>query len=358
MSGIRAIFSQIEDPRAGNVRHRLGDVVLMMVCASLCGASSATEMALFAEQRRAALSRLIDYGAAPSHDTFSRLLRLICPERLGDVLSQLAAGMGRAVADEGGPAVVALDGKALRRAYEKGCAAAPPLTVTAFATQTRLSLGAYRPKAGENEVEAALKLVQMLDLKGQIVTADALHCHHRMAEAVIRRGGHYLLALKGNRGSWLKQAEAVFNDDAPAQISSAQTAHGRQEHRSIWVRPAPAPCMAGHAAFVKIVAQRDGGAPQTRFFLASRPFDAEQAMAIARAHWRIENNLHWTLDVLLDEDNRRARKDHAPANTAILTRLARNILQCTDSPKVAISHRLKKCAWNDSYLVTAIGHMR
>lgn len=358
MCGIATVFSGIADPRAGNVRHRLGDLLVMMVAASLCGASSATEMALFAEQRREALGRLIDYREAPSHDTFSRLLRLIAPGRLADALSRLAAGIGQAIEAEGGPSVVALDGKALRRAYEKGHAASPPLTVTAFATQTRLCLGAYRPGAGENEVEAALKVVELLDLKGQIVTADALHCHHRMAEAVTARGGHYLLSLKGNRASWLKQARRAFEDSTPPDMSTEEISHDRHECRSVRVRPAHTPLMAGHTAFVRIDASRNGGKPQTRFFMTSRRFDPAHALAAARAHWRIENNLHWTLDVLLDEDAQRARKDNAPANIAIIARIARNILQAADVPKVPIAHRIKKCAWNNTYLIHALSHMR
>lgn len=358
MCGIAGIFSEIEDPRAGNARHRLGDILVMMVAASLCGASSATEMALFAEERRGALSRLVTYREAPSHDTFSRLLRLISPARFAEVLSRLAALMGEKIAGEGGPAVVALDGKALRRAFETGFAASPPLTVTAFATATRLCLAAARPGPEENEVEAALKVVELLDLTGYTVTADALHCHRRMAAAITAQGGQYLLTLKGNRAPWLaKAAEAFVGADRP-DITQSETGHGRRETRSLWIRPAPAPLTRGHAAFVKITASRDAGPPRTRYFLASQALSPEQTLAIVRAHWRIENSLHWTLDVHLDEDNRRARKDHAPANTAILTRITRNILQIADNPNVPISHRIKKCAWNDQYLLNAISHMR
>ena len=357
MSGV-ALFSGLVDPRAENVRHRLGDLLVMMVAASLCGAVRATEMALFAAERREALSRLISYDEAPSHDTFSRILRLLPADRLSDALIRLAQQIGLAVAAEGGPAVVALDGKALRRAYECGLAASPPLTVTAFATQTRLCLAAHLPGPEANEVEAALRVVDMLDLKGQVVTADALHCHRRMAEAITARAGDYLLTLKGNRGSWHAEAVATFADQGPPDLQSQQTAHGRHEERSVWVRPAVKPLMTAHRAFVRITTQRGNDDPLTRHFMASRAFTAETALAIARAHWQIENALHWMLDVHLDEDAIRARKDHAPANTATLLRIARNILQTCDIPKVPISHRIKKCAWSNDYLISAISHMR
>lgn len=116
--------------------------------------------------------------------------------------------------------------------------------------------------------------------------------------------------------------------------------------------------MPGHAAFIRITSRRDQAKPLIRLFMASSIFSPQQALDITRAHWQVENRLHWILDVLLDEDMNRARKDNAPANIAILKRIAKNILQITDLPKVPISHRIKKCAWNDEYLFRALTHMR
>jgi DDE_Tnp_1-associated len=158
---LETCFGSVPDPRAGNTSHRLGDLIVMMVAASLCGAATATEFALFAEARRAMLSRLIDYDVAPSHDTFSRLLRLLDPRAFEQAFASFAAGFARALGEASGTTaatpneVVALDGKALRRAYQQGQQAYPPLTVSAFATQTRLCLAAASPTAAENEIEAA-----------------------------------------------------------------------------------------------------------------------------------------------------------------------------------------------------------
>jgi predicted transposase YbfD/YdcC len=335
--------------------------MVMMVAASLCGATTATEFALFAENRKAALSRLIDYDSAPSHDTFSRLLRLMNPEAFERAFAVFAEAFARALAEtsEVLGEVVALDGKALRRAYERGHAASPPLTVSAFATATRLCLGAATPKPGENEVEAALKVVELIDLTGKIVTADALHCHRRMAEAVVDGGAGYVLALKGNRRHWRHRAEQLFAQSAPLESATQSgVSHGRNEWRQADVVATDQSLMPGHAAFVRITTQRDQAKPLTRLFMASSRFTPQQALDITRSHWQIENSLHWMLDVHLDEDLSRARKDHAPANTALLNRLARNILQNADLPKVPISHRIKKCAWNDDYLINALIHMR
>lgn len=334
--------------------------MVMMVAASLCGASTATEFALFAENRKAALSRLIDYDSAPSHDTFSRLLRLMDREAFERAFAVFAAGFARALAETNeGQGVVAVDGKALRRAYEKGHANSPPLTVSAFATETRLCLAASSPGLGENEIEAALKVVELIDLTDKIVTADALHCHHRMAEAIVERGGRYVLALKGNRRHWRRKAEDLFAISAtPQSVQQAELSHGRHEWRQAEVVAADKPLMAGHAAFVRMTTQRDKAKPQTRLFMASSLLTPQQALDVTRSHWQIENGLHWMLDVHLDEDLSRARKDNAPANIAILNRVAKNILQIADLTSVPISHRIKKCAWNDDYLIAAFRHMR
>jgi predicted transposase YbfD/YdcC len=360
MANFDVCFADLNDPRAGNTSHRLSDLLIIMIAASLCGATSATEFALFAETRGNVLQRLISYDHAPSHDTFSRILRLLDPKAFVQALATFARAFAKALAKAGktpSATVVAVDGKALRRAYERGCQASPPLTVSAFAAKARLCLAAV-PGAGSNEIEAAIKVVELLDLTHTIVTADALHCHHRMAEAITKRGGDYVLALKGNRHEWQAEAEACFASRAKRKAAEATNAsHGRNEWRRAEVM-ATKPLMKGHAAFIRITSRRDQAEPQVRLYMASKTLTAKAALTVTRAHWQIENGLHWMLDVHLGEDLSRARKDHAPANIALLTRLTRNILQTADKPKVPISHRIKKCAWDDTYLAHAITHMR
>jgi predicted transposase YbfD/YdcC len=356
MSCLERYFGAVPDPRARNATHRVGDLIVMMIAASLCGASHATEYALFARERRQALLRLIDYEVAPSHDTFSRLLRLLDPEAFGRAFAAFAEGFARAAGEAG--EVVSLDGKALRRAYETGLAASPPLMVSAFAAEARLCLAAASPGDRENEVEAALKVIELLDLAGRTVTADALHCHTRMAAAVTGKGGGYLLALKGNRRRWQRSAIRQLAAKTPAIAEQSRTAHGRREWHRAELVAADEPLMPGHAAFVRITSRRGEGRPLSRLFMASGLQSPRRALELSRAHWQIENALHWILDVHLDEDLSRARKDSAPANTALINRIARNILQAADAHKVPISHRIRKCAWNDDYLIHALTHMR
>jgi predicted transposase YbfD/YdcC len=346
-------FGALEDPRAGNASYRLVDLIVMMIAASLCGANNATEFALFAQERRQALSRLIDYEIAPSHDTFSRVLRLLDPVAFARAFAAFAASFHQASRE-----VVAVDGKTLRRAYHKGFAASPPLTVSAFAASSRLCLAAAAPEPGENEIETALKVIDLLDVTDRLVTADALHCHTRMADAVVSAGGDYLLALKGNRRHWYNAATAALAAKPGEMLECSSTAHGRLERRRAEVIPAPQALMPGHKAFVRITSQRDAAPAKVRLYMASMLPSPRQALEWTRAHWQVENGLHWMLDVHLREDLSRARTDNAPANVALINRIARNILQDADTTKVPISHRIRKCAWNDDYLINAIAHMR
>ncbi len=201
-------------------------------------------------------------------------------------------------------------------------------------------------------------MVELLDLTGKIVTADALHCDHATAGALTAKGADYVLGLKRNRPDWHAEAEALFAAATPREARSETCAHGRRERRAAAVLAAPTPRAAGHAAYGRVVSQRDGGAPATRYFLLSRSFPPEALLAITRAHWLIETALHWVLDVHLDEDALRARCDNAPANAALLNRFARNILQMADAPNVPISHRIRKCMWSEDYLIRAFAHMR
>lgn len=360
MSGLVECFSEIEDPRAGNCTYRLGDLIILMIAASLCGLHSASDMADFAALRKPVLNRLVPYKRAPSHDTFSRLLRILDPQAFAKAFAAFAGAFSKALAAENitpSESVVAIDGKALRRAYETGLSHHPPLIVSAFAAEAKLCLAAAG--AGEdNEVEAALRVVELLDISGRIITADALHCHHRMAQAVTAQKADYVLALKGNRPDWLDEAERHFalgkSRGCARQTSSA---HGRSEWRRADVVAAERPLTEQHKAFIRVTAAREGKTT-VRYYMSSRIFSPKEALDVVRAHWQIENNLHWMLDVHMAEDDSRARKDNAPANTAMLKRLARNILQTADMPQRRISQRIKACNWNDDYLIHALTHMR
>lgn len=168
----------------------------------------------------------------------------------------------------------------------------------------------------------------------------------------------YVLALKRNRPEWHSEAKALFAAATPDTAEAQTQAHGRSEWRQAAVIAAPVPRTSGHAGYGRIISRRNGGPPKTRYVLLSRVLDPAVLLRMMRGHWRIETSLHWVLDVHLGEDMSRARRDHAPANTALLKRLARNILELADKPGVPISHRIRKCQWSDDYLIAALSHMR
>jgi predicted transposase YbfD/YdcC len=358
MAGLSSLFEGVENRRAPNVSHKLCDLLVIMVAATLCGQVTATDMALFAAHRKDVLNRIVAFDHAPSHDTISRVLRLVEPKAFGEVFAVFMTGFAKAVATHGGADIVALDGKSLRRAYESGRAHAPPLMVSAFDCRLRLCIAMGEPAPGKGEVDAALRLVELLDLTGKIITADALHCTHEMTRALTAGKADYVIGLKKNRPAWFAEAKALFAvADAKGGLACASL-NEPDHHYTANVIAAPAALCAGHAAFGRVVSCHRGKAPVTRLFMMSRRFEPGQLIDIARSHWAIENNLHWILDVHLGEDLIRARKDHAPANIALVKRIARNILQTLDLAKTPISHRTRKCMWNDDYLINALTYMR
>ncbi len=362
------IFAEVPDPRDHTAQHPLAEILFVALAAVLCGAAHCTEMELFAKSRLELLRQFIPLEkGAPSHDTFSRVLRVLDPTAFNAAFMRFMAAFGEQVRRDVPPGQVAIDGKSLRRAYAKGQAHMPPLVVTAFACDTFMSL-AQTVAAEGGEAEAAITALKLLSLKGCTVTADALHCHRRMTKAVRDGGGHYVLAIKGNQSRLAKEANAALDaaQDKPTTRchETQDTAHGRHERRRAFVVPfAQTP---GKNALVDLVAvarveswrTRDGKtAHQVRCFALSRKITAQQLLATVRNHWAIENHLHWQLDVLLAEDLSRNRKNNAPANLAILRRLALNTLRA-DPQKIPLSHKRLKARWADLDLLTLLTHMR
>lgn len=359
MGRYAAAFAEVEDPRAENARHDLSEILFIALAAMLCGAESCADMALFGRSKERFLRQFLElpYGV-PSHDTFSRVFRLIDPGEFAQLLERFARAFAKA-ASKSCDCVVAIDGKACRRAYAAGKAHAPPMSVSAFAAETRMAL-AFAPAPDGEETQAALKAIALLDLAGAIVTADALHSHRGFAEQILARGGDYLLALKGNRPGLCADARARLAQAKGKSASVETAAHGRIERRTARVVSAGAigktRDFPGLRAIVAITTERDGHSEE-RLYLASRRFGPKQALAIARAHWQIENALHWALDVVFSEDNSRARKDHAPQNLAILRRLALNTTRAA-ADNTSLRGLLKRAAWDDAYLLKLLTHMR
>lgn len=358
------IFGDLPDPRADNSRHDLVEILFIAFLASLCGARDCSAMALFGRMKEELLRSILTLKhGIPSHDTFSAVFRMLDPKAFEAAFRSFTQAFGRAAKLGPIKGVVAVDGKRLRRAYEAGQSHMPKLMVSLWGAQTRMAL-ANMLAEDNDEGAAALKLIELVALKGCIVTADALHCRPQMARAIVAKGADYVLAVKENQPQLLGDAKAALalipQRTEPARSQDAR--HGRQERRSALVTSvrtmAEKHDFPGLKAVARITSQRGTDKPIERYFLLSRQYKADEVLRIVRAHWGIENSLHWTLDVVLDEDLARNRKDYGPQNLAVLRRMALNVARAHPDTKTSLSQKLMSAGWDQSFLFDLIRHMR
>ena len=356
-------FGEVSDPRGRNAQHDFVEILFIALLAQLCGAESCVDMADFAEAKSELLGEVLDlkYGT-PSHDTFSRVFRMLDPVSFEAGFRRFTATFARKL---GAGSVVAIDGKAVRGAYEHGRKTTPLHLVNVWAAGTRMAIG-QATAPGRGEVQGVLDALALLDLAGCIVTADALHCRADVAQAILDRGADYVLALKGNHPKLLADANLQLEAKRRSEAqTSTQLSHGRLETRRATVVRAgklaekhgfPALC-----AIACVTAERTSPDQQTqtstRLFLLSRPVSATRLLKVVRQHWHIENRLHWVLDVTLGEDRARNRKDHGPENIAILRKIALNLLQ-THPEKASIRRKIKRAGWQNSFLLSILANMR
>lgn len=367
MTTLITIFRDVRDPREVNARHDLPAVLFLALAGTLCGARNCVEIAEFAAANVEELSQIVALPhGAPSHDTFSRVFRLLDPAELSRAFAAFMAALREQLKLGSARGVVAVDAKALRRGYERGRAHMPPLMVSVWDSQTRLAIAQQRAPGG-SEVKATLALLKGLVLKGCTLTADALHGHAAMAATVRAAKAHYCLGLKGNRGPLFAAVEAAFaaaGERAPFH-SSTEAGHGRREERRASVLPAEA---LGRTygfpdlkAVGRIAARRTlaGGrqASAVRYVVMSRRLSPRKLLEVVRAHWSIENHLHWTLDVIFDEDDARSRKNYAPENLAVFRRLAINILNTHPDPGSTAS-KMRRARWSKDFFLSLFTHLR
>ena len=350
----------LEDPRHGNAgRHSLHDILVIALCTVLCGGETCTDMALFGHSKREFLESFLPLqNGIPSHDTFSRVFRLLDPE----AFQKWFLGFMRQFA-QGCEGVLAVDGKTLRRSYDRAEAQSPLHLVSAWAAEQRLVLGQLAVAGKSNEITAVPKLLEMLALPGMVVTADAMHYQRQLSQQILEQGADYVLALKGNQES-LNDGVRLFLDDLATpqvQATTVNKGHGRIETRTASISHDVAWLQERHqwpglAAVGKITASRQQGdrsSVESRYYLLSQAFTPERFNHIVREHWGIENRLHWVLDVVFNEDQSRNRKDHCPDNLALLRKLALNLARLEPS-KGSMRGKLKRAGWDNDYLVTIL----
>lgn len=359
-------FSDLQDPRGPNALHDLTELLFIALLATLCGATSCCDMALFARTKRDLLGSVLDLNfGVPSHDTFSRVFRLLDPKGFEQAFQRFMKAFSDHMKLGRVTGVVAIDGKALRGAYERGRSHMPVMMVTAWGAQTRMALANAQAQDG-GEAAAARSLIELLQLKGCVVTADALHCRHDTAQAICDRKGDYVLAVKDNQPKLFKAAKAAIaaahGKKSARSAPCREFSHGRKEQRTAIVASAKAVAheleFPGLAAFAMIRSKRATDKPVERYYLLSRHYRPARLLNTVRQHWGIENRLHWTLDVLLDEDLARTRKDNAPAILAILRRLALNIARAHPDAKTSMRGKLKRAGWDESFMFDMLAHMR
>lgn len=366
MERFAACFSDLEDPRGANALHDLTELLFIALLATLCGATSCCDMALFARIKEDLLRSVLELKfGLPSHDTFSRVFRMLDSKGFEKAFQGFMKAFTAHLKLKRTKGVVAIDGKALRCAYERGKSHMPALMVTAWGAQTRMALANVQAEEG-GEAAAALSLIELLQLKGCVVTADALHCRRDTAQAILARKGDYVLAVKDNQPKLLAAAKAATaaarRKRGKRSAPRKELSHGRKEHRIAVVTSAKTAAQEldfpGLTAFAMIRSKRGKDRTVERYYLLSRHYRPAQLLTIVREHWGIENRLHWTLDVVLDEDLARNRKDNAPANLAILRRLALNIARAHPDKTTSMRGKIKRAAWDESFMFDMLTNMR
>lgn len=356
-------FGDLPDPRSDNSSHDLCEVIFVAVLATLCGATTCIDMAEFGAAKEPLLRTILtlEHGI-PSHDTFSRVFRMLDPNAFEAAFRKFTQAFG-ASAKIGRPkGVIAVDGKAIRRAYERGQSHMPRVMVNAWGAQTRMALGSILAPDSD-EASAARQLIELVVLKGCVVTADALHCRRDTAQTIIAKGADYVLAVKDNQPNLLRGARAAIARAKTAQpFTTEELGHGRKERRTAVVVTvngmAESHDFPGLKAVARLRSRRGREKTFERYFLLSRCFTPAELLRIARTHWGIENSLHWTLDVVLDEDLARNRKDYGPENLAVLRRIALNVARAHPDTKTSLRRKLLRAGWDDDFLFDLIRHMR
>jgi predicted transposase YbfD/YdcC len=366
--GLLRWFGDLQDPRPGhNVMHLLSDMLAIAILGVICGAEGWAEIATFARCKEPWLRTFLHLPhGIPSHDTFGRVFAAILPEQFEQCFLQWTAHLAQHKSR-----LVAIDGKTLRRSFDSATGKEAIHMVSAWCQENHLVLGQLATEAKSNEIKAIPKLLKLLDLKGTVVTIDAMGCQRNIAEAIVDGGGDYLLQVKENQHALQESlkllfAEGLRDDCQGVRYATAQDIdkdHGRLETRRCWSTWD----IAGLAdpkqwkglrsvACVECVRETQAGPSRERHYYISSlgGRDAQEMLGLIRGHWSIENSLHWRLDVQMNEDACRIRKGHSAENFSRLRRWALNALKRDKTHKVGIKTKSKACSWDHNYLLAVL----
>jgi predicted transposase YbfD/YdcC len=357
-------FSSLKDPRVNRQKkHQLQDIFFISLCAMICGADNWVAIEEFGLAKEAWFTELLGLAhGIPSHDTFGEVYAAIDTDQFSDCFSRWVADLASLTEGE----VIAIDGKCLRRSVDKASKKAAIHMVSAWVQQNNLVLGQVKVDDKANEITAIPPLLSRLDIAGAGVTIDAMGCQKKIAEQIKRQGGDYVLSLKGNQGTLHDDVLTFFTSSlSPAAASvSYDGEHGRIETRTIRATSDVAWLQERHEwqglqSIIAVTAKREIGdkvTEETRYFISSLDAnDPKRLERVVRAHWAIENNLHWVLDIAFDEDSNRTRKGHSAANLAVIRHIALNPIKTEKTSKVGVKIKRLKAGWDNDYLLRVIG---
>lgn len=366
--GLLSHFEGLEDPRdEKNRRHELLDILAISVCAMICGADGWSDIEDYGKAKEDWLRSFLKLpNGIPSHDTFSRVFARLNPKSF----QERFLAWVNAVFSLAGKEIVALDGKSVRRSHQRKKSLGPLHLVSAWACNARLVLGQVKTADKSNEITAIPTLLDMLNIQDAIVTIDAMGCQKDIAEKIIDGGGDYVLALKGNQEGLKEEAEKTFREvDGQSFDDVRQTRHvtqgqehGRHEIREYWavedffLSPRRT-AWKNLRCYVRVKATRTENGQTTediRYYITSLPCRAKGIAEAIRAHWGIENRLHWVLDIGFREDESRVRIGHAAENLAILRRIALNLLKQERTCKRGIPGKRLNAGWKNDYLLKVL----
>jgi predicted transposase YbfD/YdcC len=356
-------FATLTDPRRRRVTYPLINIVVIAVCAVICGADDFVAIAHYGRKKRKWFAGFLDLKEGiPSHDRFNAILAAIQPAEFEQCLLSWITALHEVT----GGQVIAIDGKTLRRSFDAASGKAAIHMVSAWATANHISLGQVVVDAKSNEITAIPKLLEILDISGALVTIDAMGCQTEIARKILAGGGDYVLAVKGNQPTLHQGLVAYFdtcleNDFAGVKVRFHQTeekGHGREEERYYCICPVPEdlPDRSRWAHLkaigIAISTTQRGGKEcnEVRYYILSKYLSGRRFAEAVRGHWGIENSLHWQLDVTFQEDQCRIRKGHADANFSVLRRTALSLLKNESTLKVGIKNKRLTAGWDEAYL--------
>jgi len=351
-------FADIRDFRLDRKKeHALIDIIVIAVVSFMCGGAGWTDCELIGRAKETFFRRFLGLqNGIPSHDTFNRVFRFLNPHELDSCFAAwVAAAFGSNTTR-----YIAFDGKTMRHSYDAQTAHDALRKIGAWSVDHGLVLGQWDIPEESNEIPALRMALDVIDIAGCELTADAAHCQIETAQTTIDHGGDYTFTVKKNQDHLHDDIEATFEALKPILIpyETVEKAHGRIEIRHYWTttdlnRLRTRDKWAHLRSIGMVESERHiNGKVQhdVRYYIRSRVTDTETFSRTVRRHWSIENNLHWVLDMTMDEDRSRIRKDHGAKNAAVLRRIALNLVKQDTTTKMSVRARRLYAAWNESYI--------